>query len=284
LLTLNGWGHVVKTNDEGRVADPAHGFSDELAAGVRPLHLWHPAYDSLILRNYGPDSRGVVTVSMRKGGTASLMVKVALDVRRKPVDASCRVRLLSADDRTEVRRMNKERDRTYRFSGLKPGKYAIEAYFWDSYPTHLEPVTLSASETTTVQIRARTDQLARIPVAGRIISTLTGQGIEGLTVHFVGAPGDNATTTDSGKFSTVADRARFHQCLVMRGRKVLRAVRIRNSITESQARSLVIHIDPEAKRGDPPLGDDDGDGVYCSASECKACDATSRQGHTKTDQ
>jgi len=150
-LTLNGWGHVVKTNDEGCFGSAIHSFPEELASRGRELFLWHSDYDCRCIRDYMPDPNGKVTVFMQKSGSASLLADASLVIPGQPAKVP-RVRLLSVDKRTEVRRMERSKDWRYRFSGLKPGEYTIEVYFWDAYPTHCEPVVLQESETTTVQV------------------------------------------------------------------------------------------------------------------------------------
>lgn len=98
-----------------------------------------------------PDQNGKITVFMQKGGSASLVVDTSLAMQGQIRDIP-RVRVLSVDKRTEIRRMERSEDQIYRFSGIKPGSYTIEVYFWDTHPTRFEPAVLRESETTTVEV------------------------------------------------------------------------------------------------------------------------------------
>ncbi|MHC4693854.1 MAG: hypothetical protein ACYS67_14015, partial [Planctomycetota bacterium] len=272
-FTFTGWGRVVKTNSFGIFNNPEEGFAERLDRSHR-LILWHPDYDYKVTRGYKADKDGVVTVLLDKGGDASLEVKVSLTVRGKKSDHLPRVKLLNVDNKA-VRLIISSHDSTYRFSGLAGGAYTIEAYFCDSYPTFYEKIQLSAGEHKNVSIHAQTDEVARIRVAGRIINKKTNKGIEGLKIHFVGAPGDDARTNKDGAFSTMADRARFHQCLIM-GKGGGAQVEMDNHIKEDLAKKLAIHIDPDS----PParrLRDDEGDGVFCDALDCKICATTQNE-------
>ena len=75
-------------------------------------------------------------------------------------------------------------DNHYRYSGLGAGEHIVEVYFWDSYPTHYETVRLAEGESKSISVKARTDQVARIGLAGKVLNKKTGQGIKGAKVHF----------------------------------------------------------------------------------------------------
>jgi len=279
-FTFNGWGRVEKTDMRGIYNDPNYNFAVELVSGARELDLWHPDYDNKLIGDYKADKFGVVTVLLDKGGNASLEVRVSLKVRGKETDAACKVRLLNMD-KEEIRRIESSDDSTYRFSGLAEGEYIIEAYFWSSYPTHNEKIYLSDGEHKKVSINAQTDQVARIRLAGRVIDKQTNKGIKGVTIHFVGATDDDARTYEDGSFSTVADRARFHQCLLMLENDEVQKIQLKNhvnieivnNISEDFARNLNIHIDPDYTKLHPnvKLRDEDGDGIFCDKVHCVIC-------------
>ncbi len=133
-------------------------------------------------------------------------------------------------------------------------------------------------ESQTRAIDDQADQDARVRLSGRILNKLTGQGIAGATFHFVGAPDDNAITYPDGSFSTVGDRARFHQILLwledegerLRGKPMLR-IDLNPHIDPNLAQNLQIHIDPESLMNKPILRDEDGDGVLCDTVHCAIC-------------
>lgn len=272
-FTFTGWGQVEKTNSLGIFSNPEDDFAGRLVQGSQ-LSLWHPDYDNKLTDGYTADKNGVVTVLLDKGGDASLEVKVSLTVRGKKSDHIPRVRLLNAEEK-EVRRIESSPDSTFRFSGLAGGAYTIEAYFWDSYPTFYEKIQLSAGEHRNISIDAQTDEVARIRVAGRVINKKTNKGIEGLKIHFVGAPRDDVRTNKDGAFSAMADRARFHQCLIL-GKGGGGQVEMDNHINEDLARKLAIHIDPDSPPV-RPLRDDDGDGVFCDTLDCRICDSAASE-------
>jgi hypothetical protein len=128
----------------------------------------------------------------------------------------------------------------------------------------------------------KTKEKARIRVAGKVVDKKTGKGIGGAWIHFVGAPDDNAYTYEDGSFSTVADRGRFHQCLlVLNAEKGKSLGRIKNPVTisiphhisEELAQNLAIHIDPDYAKTHPnlKLKDQNGDGIFCDKVNCKIC-------------
>jgi beta-lactamase regulating signal transducer with metallopeptidase domain len=223
-------------------------------------------------------------------GTAQLDVTVSLTVRGKKIDNHhARVRLLDAIDRHEVQRIEKGENGRYLFTGIPPGKYIVEAYFWDSYPTEFENVTLAKGEEKSILVDSKTEQLARIRVAGKLLDKRTGKGIEGATIHFVGAPDDDAITYPDGSFATHADRSRFHQILVGLGDKALSGnqhidIQMNNHINEDLAANLEIHIDPEHLSGQRKLRDEDGDGIFCDGIDCVVCPAERQQNRQQLSQ
>jgi len=223
-------------------------------------------------------------------GTAQLDVTVSLTVRGKKIDNHrARVRLLDAKDRHEIQRIEKGENGLYLFTGVPAGKYVVEAYFWDSYPEDFVNVTLAKGEQKSILIDSKTEQLARIQVAGKLLDKRTGNGIEGATVHFVGAPKDNAKTYPDGSFATHADRARFHQILARLDEKALRGgqlfrIRMNNHIKEDLASNLQIHIDPEYLPQRQELRDEDGDGIFCDGIGCVICPLVRRQNQKQLSQ
>ena len=200
---------------------------------------------------------------------------MTLTVRGKESDAPCRVRLLKGTPNQggqEVRRIESSEDRTYHFEKLPPGDYSIEAYFMDSYPTHCEPVHIAAGEDKVVRVHAKTDQVARIRVEGRVLDKRTGGPVAGLRIEFVGAPEDDAVTDEDGRFATTADRARFHQTLVTRDRKVILEVDMDNDMSEEVARKLEFHVHPLYRSIVPAT--EVAEGVFCDRQDCPICDGT----------
>lgn len=213
-----------------------------------------------------------MTVYLTKEGNASLEVAVSLTVRGKKNDAPCRVRLLDGHQERggrEIRRIERSEDRVYRFSGLAPGDYTIEAYFWDSYPTHYEPIQLAAGENKVVHIDSKTDEIARIRVEGVVLDKRSGKPVEGLCLHFCGAPDDNVFTGKDGRFSAVGDRARFHQTYLLEGGKLVFWAEMDNHMPEELARKLEFHVDPTNRV--LPVSDEDQDGVFCDGQNCVIC-------------
>jgi len=216
----------------------------------------------------GPSSRSF------SSGNASLTVRVSLTVRGEKMDAPCRVCLLEGHQGRsgrEIRGIARSDDATYRFSGLAAGAYTIEAYFSGSYPTHYEPIRLAAAEEKVVHIDSRTDQIARIRVEGLVLDSLTGKPIEGLRLHFVGAPDDDAFTDKNGRFATRGDRSRFHQTYLLKGKSRNRVYLpfMNSRMTEELARKLEFHVDPWSPVEE--VKDEDQDGVFCDGRNCVIC-------------
>lgn len=203
-------------------------------------------------------------------GNASLDVKVSLTVRGEKVPADCRVRILNRNNE-EIKQIEKSENNVYRFSDLEGGEYTIEAYFWDSYPTAYEKVTLSDGEHKEITINSQTDQIARIPISGKIFDKRYGWVMSNIRIHFTGAPQVDAIADTHGFFSTTADRARFHQCMLYKttNNKLIAQVKINNSIDEQLAQNLSFHIDPD-KTGQI-LTDPENDGIFCDNVNCKIC-------------
>ena len=279
-LTFSGWGRVAYTDNNGAYRGEGNDFVQRLADG-KALKIRHADYQSQSPTLSDLDSvNGLATAYLAKEGNASLTVAVSLTVRGQKTDAPCRVCLLDGDQGrrgNEIRRLERSEDRIYRFSGLAPGDYTIEAYFWDSYPIHYEPVHLAAGENKVVHIDSKTDEIARIRVEGVVLDKRSGKPVEGLRLHFCGAPDDNVLTDKDGRFSAVGDRSRFHQTYLYEGGnlvwweggKLVLWAEMDNHMSEESARKLEFHVDPT--RRDVRVSAEDQDGVFCDGQDCAIC-------------
>jgi len=264
----------IDTNGDGAI-DPSPDGGERFAL-YEPFAIGDATYRITEVDPYLPRVvfRQVDASRPQATGDASLAVEVSLTVRGKKMDFPCRVCLLEGHQgrsRREARRIERSEDATYRFSDLAAGEYTIEAYFWDSYPTHYEPIRLAAGEEKVVHIDSKTDEIARIRVEGLVLDSRNGKPVEGLRLHFVGAPDDDAFTDEDGRFAASGDRARFHQAYLLRGDSSDRVYwpRMDNHMTEALARNLEFHVDawsPVVR-----VRDEDQDGVFCSGPNCVIC-------------
>ncbi|UCD52026.1 MAG: hypothetical protein JSW27_05185 [Phycisphaerales bacterium] len=138
----------------------------------------------------------------------------------------------------------------------------------------------------------------RITVAGVALDKHSGQGVSGVRVHFVGAPRDDGITAADGRFSTVTDRGRFGQWLLIfpgehrSDRRIVR-VRIPSDIDPEHAGRLELHVAPEdvptqrqvrrpARQSRPPYSlewDDQRSGVLCDRVDCVVCGTSANDGN-----
>jgi hypothetical protein len=97
------------------------GLDTRLRARV-PLLFWHPSYEIARIEDYELDPDGIVTVSLHKGGTASLKIDVAALYPDPEGESQYRVSVRPKKG-GPVRQMMSLSSRTsYRFSGLAAGR------------------------------------------------------------------------------------------------------------------------------------------------------------------
>ncbi|MGB8226431.1 MAG: M56 family metallopeptidase [Sedimentisphaerales bacterium] len=276
-FVLGHWGLYKQTNDNGVFDKDEDGFYARLR-DCEELTLWHPDYESKFLeRNYNRDSSGTVTVLLERSGTASVDVNVALFVRGEKVDNESRKILIFRGEKAsgyEVRSAERSTQNRFHFSGLAAGKYMVEVYFYDSHPTHYEPLELGDGEHKNFHINVVTDELARIPLKGKVLDKYTGRGISGAIISSAMTVDDDTRTREDGSFSTISNRASFHETVVyLDYPRVYVLARMKNHMTEELAQQLQFHIDPNsvAKTRNNILEDDNDDGIFCDNANCIMC-------------
>ncbi|OHB55301.1 MAG: hypothetical protein A2Y12_00600 [Planctomycetes bacterium GWF2_42_9] len=281
-FVLGHWGTWKQTNEHGIFDKDENNFYARLR-NREELILWHPDYESKFFyrdetgkRPYRMAFNGTVIVLLEKSGTASVDVNVSLFVRGEKIDDEyCKIRIFRGEKTggDEVRKFIKPLQNHCQFSGLAAGKYIAEVYFYDSHPTHYEPFEIADGEHKKLQITVITDELARIPLKGKVLDKYTGRGISGAIISSAMADDDNAVTYEDGSFSTIANRAGFHETVIyLRYPDIYVLAKMNNHMTEELAQHLQFHIDPNAPRMNPVLlEDNNGDGIFCDEKNCLIC-------------
>ena len=279
-FTLGHWGTVKQTNENGVFDKDENNFYARLK-DREELSLWHPDYESKFLERdqtgklpYKMASNGTVTVLLEKSGTASVDVNVTLIVRGRKIDKeSCSIQIFRGEKAVgyEARQASGSLQDEFHFSGLASGKYVIRIIYWNLY---CEPFEIAEGEHKNLHITIVTDELARIPLKGKVLDKYTGKGISGAIVNFVGSPSDNAQTLEDGSFNTIANRANLHQMVIYLNyaHQIYVLVKMNNNTTEELAQQLQFHIDPNVpRRNSVFLEDQNEDGIFCDKKKCIIC-------------